>query len=191
MAYQNPIPGASLYAQNGAVLTNSGAGAACSSYGPVITRHMILFKGNVGTNRTPFLVRDVVLVNGLSMGDQGSVTLTQQDRIIEIPDGIRKLPELTLAFRFVRGNLESEVAKTRLFEWYDKRNERLYDIEVYITDRKWCPIHKWVFSGASIKNISENDKDIASPSLSLITASFVPYEVSYFDTLESILTFAR
>lgn len=165
--------------------------AFCERLGPGITRHIVLFKGSDIKSRTPFIIRDVVSISGLSMGDQGSVTLTQQDRIIEIPDGIRKLPELTLAFRFIPSDLESVAVKTKLFDWYNDRNIRVYDIEIYITNRTWCPIHKWVFSGSSIKNISENDKDISTPSLSQITASFVPYEVTYYNALESAQTFAN
>jgi hypothetical protein len=138
----------------------------------------------------PFLLQNVMSISGLSLGDQGLVTLTQQDRIIEIPDGIRILPQLTLVIRFDNQDPISVLAKNKLFKWYDDRNLETYDIEVYITNKTFCPQHKYAYYGCSLFKLTENDKKMTDVSFSEHTLVVTPYDVVYFDSLEAIKTFA-
>lgn len=132
----------------------------------------------------PVLLKDVISVSGLGLGDQGSVTLTQQDRIVEIPDGIRTLPNLTISMRFSFRDPTSEIVKTKLFEWYNSRSTKVYDVQVYITNKSFCVQHSYKYIGSSIKNISENDKEMGRSEFSIITATIVPYDVVYLSGLE-------
>lgn len=140
-----------------------------------LARYLILLGGPKEKYKIPIL--DVISVSGLGMGDQGTVTLTQQDRVVEIPDGIRKLPQLTLTFRFKNFEVISMAVKDKLFEWYNNRSTKTYDIDVFITNKTFCPSHAYRYLGSSIKDIKENDKEIGKADFSIITAIFTPYDI--------------
>ncbi len=150
-----------------------------------LTRYIVSLSGR--DVRVPIPVADIISVSGLGMGDQGVVTLTQQDRIIEIPDGIRNLPDLTIEFRFKPYDLISVAIKDRLFEWYNKRNTQTYDLSIFITNRTFCPIHAYKYVGCSINNITENDKSMGKSEFSIITAVFTPYDIiGMFNTIDAL-----
>lgn len=150
-----------------------------------IARYIVVMSGK--GIKVPVPLMDIVSISGLGMGDQGTITLTQQDRIVELPDGIRRLPQLTLSFRFDSKNPSSVFAKDKLFEWYNKRNTQTYDLDVFITNRTFCPQHGYRYLGSSIKNITENDKSMGKADLSIITAVFIPYDViALTNTAEAI-----
>jgi hypothetical protein len=149
-----------------------------------LARYIILFSNP--KELVPFPITDVISVSGLSLGDQGTVTLTQQDRIVELPDGIRKLPTLNFTCRFKNGDIQSEFVKAKLFEWYNERSTKTYDIQIFITNKTFCPQHSYKYLGSSIKNISENDKEMGKPDFSIITISTLPYDVIYLSMVDTV-----
>ena len=140
-----------------------------------LSRYLVLLGGPKEKFKIPIL--DITSISGLGMGDQGTVTLTQQDRIVEIPDGIRKLPQLTFAFRFKNFEPISMTIKDRLFTWYNERSTKTYDLDVFITNKTFCPSHAYRYLGCSIKDIKENEKEIGKADFSIITATFTPYDI--------------
>lgn len=141
----------------------------------LLNRYIVSLSGR--DVRIPIPIADIISISGLGMGDQGTVTLTQQDRIVEIPDGIRKLPNLTVEFRFKPFDPVSSLFKNRLFDWYNKRNTQTYDLTIFVTNRTFCPTHAYKYIGCSIKNLTENDKSMGKSDFSIITATFIPYDV--------------
>jgi hypothetical protein len=124
------------------------------------------------------------------LGDQGLVTVTQQDRIVELPDGVRTLPQLTMTLRYSFLDPASDLAKKKMFDWYKGRNTTTYDVEIYITNKTFCPQHKYIYYGCSLFKLTENDKDISKVSFSEYTLTVTPYDIVYMDTIEALRTFA-
>lgn len=140
-----------------------------------VSRFLVNLSGPKEKLKIP--VGDVFSVSGLGMGDQGTVTLTQQDRIVELPDGIRRFDPLTISFRFNEVDPVSLILKQKIYQWYNERNTRTYDIEIFVTDKKFCLRYAYKYVGSSIKSIKENDKEVGRSDIPVITATFLPYDV--------------
>jgi hypothetical protein len=140
-----------------------------------LSRFLVLLGGP--EEKSKIYVKDVYSISGLGMGDQGTVTLTQQDKTVELPDGIRKFDPLTIAFRFNEKDKSSFSFKERLFKWYNERSTRTYDLDIFITNRNFNIRYAYRYIGSSIKSLKENDKELGRSEIPVTTATFLPYDV--------------
>lgn len=148
---------------------------ACTNI--ILARFTVIIKGD-GFAKDGLPILNVIQVSGLGVGDQGIVTVTEQDKVVEIPDGVRALPTLGLVFRLNK-SIYDEAVKKGLFEWWENRATRVCDIYVNITDRNFCPQHTYLYQGCSIKSLLEDDKSVATPAVLTLNLQVKPYDVIY------------
>jgi len=82
-------------------------------------------------------VDDIIAVSGLTLGEEGTVTVPEWDRDTEISNGKRKLMPLGLKYKLKGNNLPT----FKFFsDWWANRNTQIKKIRVEICDRRFSTL---------------------------------------------------
>lgn len=130
-------------------------------------------------------IKQISRVTGLGLGDEGTITLTEYNKIVTIPDGRRKLPNLGLQMR-MDGSVAAIFHLTFFEDWWEERQSKTYTIAVDITKRDWTPILTLEYQGSSILSHNYEDQDLGAPRLGFVNMTFAPYDVVLNRTAESL-----
>lgn len=120
--------------------------------------------------------KNIISVTGLSLGELGRISLLEYDKVVEIPDGRRRIPPLGMALR-LDGSAGSLAQQLFFEQWWDDRSNITRTIIVDITKRDWSLLFRFEFLGCMINSFSFPDQDLGAPQLGVIQMGFSPYDV--------------
>ena len=146
---------------------------------------MINFAVGVSTNSEEqpyYWLRDIITVNGFTLGEEGTIEVPEWDRITLISNGRRQIQELTMTYRLISDWGKHEyVNKTDnyLLSWFGKRGGDNRDIRIDWIARDWKSIiSTWTFESCEFLMYQGEDQDFADPKVGIIEVKFAPYDVS-------------
>ena len=126
-----------------------------------------------------------VKVTGLSLGEEGTVTVPQWGVNGLLADGQRTLSPLALDFR-----VEDQVASTyavasannmdMLVQMFSKRFIYKYQIEVAITDRGFKTLFIYKFKECDMRTFKSDDQELGAGKLGVIMCEFLPLDVELY-----------
>lgn len=129
-------------------------------------------------------VDDIISVSGLTLGEEGTVTVPEWDRDTEISNGKRKLSPLGLKYKLKGNNLPTFKFFTN---WWENRNSQIKKIRVEICDRAWKVLYTLVFTGVEISGHKMEDQDLGTPKLGIWEVTTRPYDVFMTDADGNII----
>ena len=119
-------------------------------------------------------IPDVVNVEGLGLGEEGTVEAPEPDRKVDISDGVTKLDPITLTINKKR-NLK---AFQYFLDWHAKRATDFRDVSIVILDKlRTEELHRYFYSECEIKSWKEETQEQASPKIGAIMVILLPYDV--------------
>jgi hypothetical protein len=121
-------------------------------------------------------LKQVSKIDGLSLGSEGTLSLTEFDKIVEIPDGRRKLLPIAMELR-VDSSLMFRVVENFFMDWWAKRRRVTHTIMVDICNRAYLPYYTWYFYHCSIQDLAMPGMELGNGRLATFTTSFQPYDV--------------
>lgn len=165
--------------------------AACTSIAK-LTRFVVRIKDNCypasGSAVLPAagqVFTNCIKVTGLSLGEEGTVTVPQWGVNGLLADGQRTLSPLALDFRIEDDIVASYVAATAkptdmLVEMFAKRSDHKYDIEVSICDRGFKAIMIYKFKECDMRFFKSDDQELGAAKLGTIMTEFLPLDVELY-----------
>ena len=148
---------------------------ACSN--ALLVRYQVRIEGTP-YQRVP--IKQIMKVGGLTHGDEGSVSLRELKKIVEIPNTVRTLPTLSLQLRMDGG--PAGFRTTDFFRtWYKNRRYQTYTVLVDITSRSWKTLYTWKYDSCSIASLSMEDQELGQTKLGVMDMTFKPYDVNLID----------
>lgn len=139
----------------------------------------LLARYAVRIDNSPFRlvpIKQATKIDGLSLGQDGTVSITERDKIVEIPDGRKKLLPFAIELR-VDSSVMFRVVENFFMDWWNNRNKRTHTIMVDICNRAYFPYYTWYLEHCSIQDLAMTDMELGTPKLALFTMSFQPYDV--------------
>lgn len=132
--------------------------------------------GTGGGSVTP--MDDVTMVGGLSLGEEGTITVPEWDRDVELSNGKRKIAPLTLKYK-----LKGKTIPTHKFfaNWWANRNSICKKVRVEILNRAWELQYTFVYLGVEFAGFKMEDQDLGSPKLGIWECTLRPYDVMMTD----------
>jgi hypothetical protein len=127
----------------------------------------------------------VTKVGGLTLGEEGEITIPYWDREGMTGDGKRKFENVTMQVRvdekFVQGVNSGEA--NAMAHFFNVRERVKFNIHVYLVDRGWQVLYEYVYTDSTLKKWSQEDQELGSPKLGLIDLTFLPDNAKLFDSL--------
>jgi hypothetical protein len=162
--------------------------AACTAVAK-LTRFVVRIKENCGTSpavldaSAGYVFQNCIKASGLTLGEEGNVTVPQWGVTGMLADGQRTLAPLGLDFR-VDDNLPTTAYALsgtnnveKLVEMYSRRADIKYDIEVAITDRAFKALFIYKFKQCDMRVFKSDDQEIGAGKLGTIMTEFLPLDV--------------
>jgi hypothetical protein len=127
---------------------------------------------------------DITMAGGLSLGEEGTVTIPEWDRDIDISNGKRKIPAVTLKYK-----LKGETLPTFKYfaDWWNKRNSVCRNVRIEILDRAWQLLYTFVYTGVEMGGHKMEDQDLGTPKLGIWEVTLRPYDVYMTDENGNII----
>lgn len=124
------------------------------------------------------VLNDIISAAGFDLGEEGQIEVPEDDRIAMISNGRRKIPELTLKYRLLKGTTGDGGTHKFFTRWWDSRAGNNKDITVVWLERdRKTEIFRWVYEDCEFASMKGEDQEYASPKLGIIELKFLPYNV--------------
>lgn len=140
-----------------------------------------------------FNVASVTSVEGLSLGEDGEVSILEYDKRVRISDGIRAIPDLSMQIR-IDGGVSGELLMTFFEDWYNERQKVTRTILIDLCNRAWNPVRTYEYVGCQLRNYDNGSAELGQSKLYLVNLKFTPYNVllkkGIFNTIQSRLALA-
>lgn len=127
----------------------------------------------------------IVSVDGLTEGTQGTISIREQRGTHRIPDGNIVTPVVSLQLREDNDGL-GETAKAFFDEWWRERENTLITIIVDITDRTWCIKYSYYFYSCTFLTRSIPAHVQGDSRIGIVDMQFEPYYVEKLDVATQI-----
>lgn len=135
---------------------------------------MVRFAVEISLNGSaPKKIQDIIAINGLDLGKEGTIEVPEWDRNVQISDGKKKLSDLGVKFRINEG---SDTFKFFLDMWKDRANAEV-DIDIIITKRNWEELYRYKATGCEMLGFKGDDQELGSPKLGINELVFAPYDM--------------
>ena len=119
---------------------------------------------------------NITSVSPLTLGAVGAETLTEWNRVVQVPDNIRAISPINMTFRM--GMDARSLEDQQFFEqWWAERDHASRAIIVDITDRSWKLLFTLVHTGCYMTSLSYDDLELGTMKAGYIQMSFNPYDV--------------
>lgn len=169
--------------------------AACSTPNTPLQRYIVRLEkvqGDIAPIVGPYLfgvkpISQIVAVDGLTEGSQGTIELREQGKTFKIPDDVVDIAALKLQLREDK-DAEGRLVRFLFDEWWVNRKNAVFNVFVDLTDRMWCHLETFAFYGCTFQERSTPSRVLGTPTLGVIDMTFLPYEVRKLNSLEILAT---
>lgn len=124
-------------------------------------------------------INDITKVGGLNLGEEGSVTVPEWDRVTEISDGKRKLVPITLSYMLKAVAPDDPTMKAFEFfmRWFKYRASVTMRADIDITNRNWETLYTFAAKGVEMTSHKMEDQDLGTPKLGVWDVVLRPYDI--------------
>ena len=129
------------------------------------------------------IISGITKVNGLDLGEEGTIEVPDWETKYTVSDGKRTLPQLELQYR-IDGNLEVFKAMAGL---YNARAQVSADITVTVTKRDWTPLYKYKYISCQMRKHSQEGMELGSAKLGYVDTLWSPSDVQLLDCASGLL----
>lgn len=143
-----------------------------------------LLASTVGNGLLP--ITQISRVTGLGLGTEGSITLREANRRIQIPDTVRSFPDLGLRLR-IDADLQGQLVFQFFTEFWQKRAGATKTIFIDISNRDRRPLFIFTYTGCSMKSYTFEDQELGVTRVGVLNMAFTPYNVDIDQSPESLL----
>ena len=131
--------------------------------------HVQKFKVFINGTERP----DIISVDGISLGEEGTVEVSEQGLAVDVSDGRRKLKALILRFQKKRG-LKTF---TYFHDWWKNRHTEFRDISIVFYDKGYTEeLHRYYYKECEMHTWNEDTQDRSDPKIAQVECSFLPYD---------------
>lgn len=137
---------------------------------------LVNFKVQIGST----ILNDIIAVNGFDLGEEGQIEVPEDDRIAMISNGRRKIPELVMKYRLIKGSTADGGTHKFFKDWWDAKEGNNKDVTVIWLERdRKTEIFRWIYEDCEFAGFKGEDQEYASPKLGIIEMKFLPYDVKH------------
>lgn len=138
--------------------------------------------GGLSTGR---IFTSCIKATGLSLGEEGTITVPQWGVNGILSDGQRTISALGLDFR-VESNVPATPNTTPsdtevLVNMFSYRSATKYDIDVAITGRDFKALFIYKYKNCDFRSFKSDDQEIGAAKLGTIMTEFLPLEIELYD----------
>lgn len=163
---------------------------SCSN--AILVRYKVRFQNEgkakdsfgLGTGLLP--VKGVTRLTGLSLGEEGEVTLREQDKVVRIPNNVTTYKDIGMTVR-----MDADAYGLATFDfftdWWAERRGWTRTILIDFCNRAWFPLFTIEAVGCSIKMFNFDEQNLAEGKFLIFDLSFTPYETNLKHVLSGVL----
>lgn len=110
-------------------------------------------------------IPDIISIDGLGLGEEGTVEVPEVDRKLEISDGVRTVSAITIRFMKKRGLKTFNFMK----DWWDNRGTEYKDVSFALMDKLHQEeLHRYFYPSCEITSWTEETQEQGSPKLGAV-----------------------
>lgn len=128
-------------------------------------------------------ISGITKVNGLDLGEEGTIEVPDWETKYTVSDGKRTLPQLEIQYR-----IDADLINFKLMSaLFNNRAQVSADIEVLITKRDWTPLYIYKYISCQMRKHSQEGMELGSAKLGYIDTLWSPSDVQLLDCAHGIL----
>ena len=137
-----------------------------------------------GTSPGNKVLDTITKVGGLGLGEEGTTEVPYWDRVVTLPDGKRKLPDVTMQKR-INGGLIVSPSNDPEFDffayWFQAKDFIRLNMWVYITNRAWQILYRYRFIDLTLRSWKQEDQELGANKLGLLDYMMSPNDVELWN----------
>lgn len=128
------------------------------------------------------VVEDIMEIDGLDLGQEGTVETAEWDRKTKVPDGIKVLADVPITFR-VRDTSMLPTLPFHFFTMWSRFAHGLCrTMYLEVTDRAWNTLWVYKWTGVTMQgHPKEAAKKLASPEITTFSIVLLPQTIELID----------
>jgi activator of HSP90 ATPase len=143
------------------------------------------FATQIAANTTNNNVQTITKVNGLDLGEEGTIEVPDWEVKATISDGKRTLPQLEMQYR-----VDADLRAFNLFTWmFQNRAALTADIQIFICKRDWSVLYSYKYLDCQLRKHGQEGQELGQTKLGLIDTMFSPYDVQLLDASGNLIVY--